>query len=118
MTKRTGPTNIELKALISQLNEKARKEKINLWKRVAYELNKSTRKRADVNLDKINKYTRNGEIALIPGKVLGKGEINKKIKVAAYNFSKSSKDKLKDNAILLKDLMKDKIKGKRIRIIK
>ena len=48
-----------------------------------------------INLDKINKLKE--EKVLVVGKVLGDGEINKKIKIAALSFSDSAKEKLKKN---------------------
>ena len=121
MVKRTGPTTLELQNLIKDLKELYRENKINLWKRIAYELEKPTRQRRAVNIYKINKCTREGEIALIPGKVLSLGDLNKKITVAAYQFSEEAKEKINKTgkAITIKELIKTNPnpKGKRIRII-
>ncbi len=46
-----------------------------------------------VNISVINKVK--DEKVLIIGKVLGQGDINKKIKIIALSFSKQAKDKLK-----------------------
>jgi large subunit ribosomal protein L18e len=107
MVKRTGPQNLELKNLISELKIIGNKNKINLWKRIAKELEKPTRIRREVNIYKINKYTKDGEIALVPGKVLSLGELNKKITVAAYQFSENAKEKINHigKAISIKELV-------------
>ena len=55
--KKTGPTNLELRNLIEELRKKSREHEVNLWKRVAEDLEKPTRQRRIVNLYKINKYT-------------------------------------------------------------
>ena len=86
-----------------------------------YELKRPTRQRRAVNIYKINKHAREGEIALIPGKVLSLGDLNKKIIVAAYQFSQEAKEKInkKGKAITIKELIKQypDPKGKKIRII-
>lgn len=121
MVKRTGPQNLELQKLILELKILGNKHNINLWKRVAVELEKPRRARRKVNLYRINKYTRDNEIALVPGKVLSLGELTKKITVAAYQFSDTAKEKINHagKAISIKELVEKNPnpKGKRIRII-
>ena len=121
MVKRTGPKNLELQKLILELKILGNKHNINLWKRVASELEKPRRIRRKVNLYRINKYTRDNEIALVPGKVLSLGELTKKITVAAYQFSDTAKEKINHigKAISIKELVEKNPnpKGKRIRII-
>ena len=48
MAKRTGPTSERLRKLIINLRKTAVKEKVNLWKAVKKELEKSTRDRKSV----------------------------------------------------------------------
>ncbi len=118
--KRTGPTNVELRSLIDELREKSREDKVNLWKRVAVDLERPSRIRRAVNLFRINRFTKEDEIALIPGKVLANGELDRKITIAAFNFSRSALDKINKSgskAITIKELMKNSPKGKKIRII-
>jgi len=87
MSKRTGPTNPQLKELITELKELAGREKVKLWARVAHDLEKPTRKRREANISKINKHIKASEIALVPGKVLGMGQLDKKLIVAGFKFS-------------------------------
>jgi len=114
--KRTGPTNPNLKELIKELKTLSIKEKVGIWKAIAKELEKPTRKRRKVNLYKINKHTNEGETAIIPGKVLSIGNIDKKITIAAYQFSEAAKKKI-SQTITIQELMKKNPKGKNIRII-
>ncbi len=79
-------------ALVETLLEAKKKEK---WLEVAGILSGPRRKMAQLNLNEINKQTKEKDKALIPGKVLSQGEINKKIKVIALNFSEKAKEKLK-----------------------
>jgi len=71
----------------------ASKKKDN-WMEVAEIISGPRRKRIDVNLDEINKKTKEGETIVIPGKVLSQGEVDKKIKVVALSFSEKAKEKL------------------------
>jgi len=52
-----------------------------------------TRKQGRINLNELNNIEENKVI--VPGKVLGEGEINKKISVFALSFSEQAKEKLK-----------------------
>ena len=87
MVKRTGPTTLELINLIRELKKTSTKNKVNIWKRVALDLERPTRIRRTVNLYKIDKYAKPGETALVPGKVLSLGSLDKPITVATYQFS-------------------------------
>ena len=110
----------KLKETIQELKKISIEKKIPLWKRVATELEKSNRKRRIVNLTRINLHTKTGETILVPGKVLANGELNHKVSIVAWSFSKQAKDKIKEakgEIISLNDFMKQEIKGKKVRII-
>ena len=92
MVKRTGPTNTNLRILISELA----KDKTPFWNRVSYELNRSERNRREINLSKINRSSESGETVLIPGKVLGSGELKHKLTIAALNFTEGALKKIKE----------------------
>jgi len=115
--KRTGPQNPELKQLIRTLKKLSNKENVKIWKRIASDLSCPTRNRRKVNIYKIDKYTNEGETAIIPGKVLSVGTLNKNILIAAYQFSEAAKEKLRDNTITIEELTKKNPKGKKLRII-
>ena len=112
-------TNIHTRMLISQM-EKAGKT-TPLWKRVAEELEASTRRMAAVNLSKIEKVLGEGEIALVPGKVLSTGNLSKKITVAAFTYSEAAREKIlaaKGEALTLSELLKKNPQGKNVRLMK
>lgn len=119
MTKRTGPTNLQLKELIKELEEKAEEKKSKLWKRLAEELKRPTRQRRIVNIYKIDKYAREGETIVVPGKVLNLGELSKKIEVAAFSFSQAAEEKIgKIGKVLsIRELMEKNPEGRKIRIL-
>ena len=117
--KRTGPQTLTLKALIRELTSLGKKNEVKLWLRIAKDLSRPTRIRRAVNLYKIDKNTKDGETALVPGKVLSVGELNKKLTIAAYQFSDKALEKINKvgKAIKIQELIKDNPKGEKIRII-
>ncbi|MFH0868035.1 MAG: 50S ribosomal protein L18e [Candidatus Woesearchaeota archaeon] len=117
---RTGPTNINLKSLICDLKKKAYAENSPLLARIAEDLEKSTRQRRAVNLSKISRYAKKGELIVVPGKVLAAGELNQSITIAAWKFSEQALDKISKanaKAITINELMKNGIKNTTVRII-
>ena len=117
--KRTGPTNPVLQELIIELKKKSIEHNSKLWKRIAKDLEKPTRIRRIINLYKINKYAKEDETVIVPGKVLGVGELDHKLTIAAFSFSNSAIEKInqKGKAIEIKELIKQDPKGKKIRIL-
>ena len=117
--KRTGPSNIVLSSLIQELRKKANEHKANIWKRIADDLEKPTRKRRIVNVYKINKFTKDNETVIVPGKVLAVGELDHNVTVAAFTFSGSASEKINKvgKAIPINELLKEDPKGKKIRIL-
>jgi len=67
------------------------------WNKIAQLISGSRRKYSSVNLKEIEKQTKEGDTVLILGKVLGSGNVKKKVRVCAINFSESAKEKLKEN---------------------
>ncbi|MBD3203219.1 50S ribosomal protein L18e [Candidatus Woesearchaeota archaeon] len=113
-------SNMHLTALIEELKTSSIKHKSKIWKRIAVELEKPTQSRRIVNISKIEKFSKKNETVVVPGKVLGMGDLTKKITIAAYNFSKSAREKISSQgskAITISELMKKKPKGSKIRII-
>ena len=78
----------------------------------------SRRQRANINLSKIDSEAQDGDVIVVPGKVLSLGEQTKKYKVAAISFSSGAEEKLKDNAVLLLDEIKSNPEAKGIKILK
>jgi large subunit ribosomal protein L18e len=107
---KTGPTNPVLAETIDRLRKTKRKTLIA----VADKLESATRRRPEVNLWKIDKYSGEGDMVVVPGKVLSEGELTHKITIAAFNFSSKALAKLKGKAkiVELEDLAKEKGKIK------
>ena len=120
MAKVTKKTNPMLIALIQDLKRKSYENDAPIWKDIALRLEKPSRNWSEVNLDRIDKYIKENETALIPGKVLSSGNLTKKISIAAWSFSEKSLEKIKKAGgkhMSIEDLVKNNPKGKDIRIL-
>ncbi len=91
------------------------------WYGIAEILSGSRRNRIDINLEKINSQTKAGDIVIIPGKVLSLGEIDKKIRICALNFSEKAREKLlnsKCEVVSILDEIKKNPKATGVKILK
>ncbi len=64
---------------------------------IAAFLSKPRSQQIKLNLDQVDGAAKENETVIIPGKVLGKGKITKKISVSAFSFSESALKKLKES---------------------
>ena len=89
---KTRDKNPILKKEIERLNNAGIEEPV--WKAVAKGLNRPRRKRYEVNLSKLEKFANQNDTIIVPGIVLGKGEIKKQVTVAAVKFSSEARKKI------------------------
>lgn len=111
------PRRIEL---IEELKKASKENKAGIWKSIATELSRSRRNRKEVNIRRLNKYTSDNETAIIPGKLLGDGNLDHKVTVAAFKLTEGAKEKVEKsggNIISIQDLIKKNPKGSKIKII-
>ncbi len=108
--------NVEIKKTYEMLMSK--KEKI--WRRVADLLVIPKRRRISVNLNKINRFVKQGDTVVIPGKVLGHG-LNKKINICAMSYSQTAKaniEKAGSKIMSFDELIKQNPKGTNVKILR
>lgn len=106
--------------LIRQLKAAAISQRAPLWKALASELEKPTRKRREINLSKITKFAKPGELIVVPGKVLGGGELKQPVRIAAWAFSGQARRKIeaaKSEALDLAELLARKPKLAELRVL-
>jgi len=87
------------------------------WRAILEEAN---RPRRVVNVYKLNRYTKSGEVVFVPGKLLGFGNIDHPVTVSAFAFSKSAYEKViraGGNVLSIEDFMKLYPKGRGVKII-
>jgi len=119
MPRPTGPTNTILKDLIKDIRTHGYKDKSGFLLRLAELLEKPTRRKAEVNLSKLNRVCKENEVVVVPGKVLD-GLLNKPLTVAAINFSYKAKvniEKAGGKVLTIKELIHKDSKGSNVRII-
>ncbi|WP_423792261.1 50S ribosomal protein L18e [Methanocaldococcus indicus] len=117
---RTKATNSKLVETIKTLKIESHKNDAKIWRAVAEKLDKPRRKRIEVNISRINRYTEDGDVVVVPGKVLGAGKLEKKVVVAAYAFTEKARRLIKEaggEAISIEELIKRNPKGSNVKII-
>jgi len=97
--KKTNPV------LVQTIIEAKKKPK---WVRVAAILSSPRLNKVEINLNRLNKEKK-GEIIVVPGKVLSEGEVDKELKIVAFNFSSKAREKLLKAKCDISDIM-DEIK--------
>jgi len=113
-------TNPKLIEIINTLKEKSYQEEVAIWKDIAKRLQRSTRRKAEVNISKINRYSSPDETVLVPGKILGSGELDHNVKVVALGFSEKAEEKIAaagGECLNISEILEENPKGKGIRII-
>ena len=107
--------NEPLKQLIRDLLSQDRP----VWKALGKGLNRPGRSGYKVNLYRIEKHAKGKETIIVPGVVLGSGEVTKARNVAALKFSESARQKLEKaggRCLSIRELMKENPQGKGVRI--
>lgn len=116
----TKHKNEQLQTLIRELKTASSTNNAPVWRAIAENLERPSRNQAAVNLAKLNRFTKQGEVIVVPGKVLGDGELDHSITVAALGFSESATVKLKGSkatVISITELLKKDPKGKAVRVL-
>lgn len=91
------------------------------WKRVLELLSASNRIRQGINIGRIARYAKEGQLVVVPDKVLGAGSIKAKLTVAAVSFSESAKKMIEaagGKAITIAEAAKKSPTGKDAVILK
>ena len=109
--KKTNSSDGNLTKLIAELDSESK-----LVKRVASDLSRPSRIRREVNLTRLNRFTKENDVIIVPGKVLGGGELNHKITISAYKFSEGALSKLEKGGSKIIPIG-EIVKQKNVRII-
>ncbi|MFX1276870.1 MAG: 50S ribosomal protein L18e [Promethearchaeota archaeon] len=110
-----GPSNHYIRVLIRDLW----KTKRRIWRKVSKKLSGSRRQRVEANLYRINKKTKPNDVIVIPGKILGIGELTHKLTISCLNCSDSAKKKIEASGsklISIEDLLEQNPTGKNVKV--
>lgn len=113
-------TNVGLVTLIGDLKAQTRSNGAPLWRDVALRLEKSRSNWAEPNLSRLSRHAADEDVILVPGKLLGSGDIEGKHTVAAYSFSTSARAKIEaagGKVVSIRDLMNKNPEGKGVYIL-
>ncbi|MFC4988654.1 MULTISPECIES: 50S ribosomal protein L18e [Saliphagus] len=115
----SSKTNPRLTDLIAELKSTSREADADVWRDVADRLEKPRGSHAEVNLGRIERYAREEETVVVPGKVLGAGALQKSVTVAAVDFSSSAATKIDQvgETLPLEELIEDNPEGSDVRVI-
>jgi len=109
-----------LKALIRRLRREGKRRGVKVWLDIADRLSRPRRHRAEVNLSKLERYGKEGETLVVPGKVLAAGRLTRPVRVAAFKFSIPAKRKILEKggeALTFAELLERNPEGKGLRIV-
>ena len=111
------PARLEL---IRELKAVSKLKDSGLWSEVAKQLSRVRKNRRQVNVYKIDKYTADGEVIVVPGKVLGEGHLTHPVDVAAFRFTEGALKKIKGaggKAMSIMELAKSNPAGSKIKLM-
>ncbi len=87
-----NPTKIQTLTLLREAGKKSGRR---VWRDMSKRLESHKSQMSNVNLSKVSSLTKEGDVILIPGKVLGGGLIDHKIHIGAYAFSGGAVEKIR-----------------------
>jgi len=109
-----------LAGTMRSLQSQYRKTRSNIWRYAAEVLSRPSRRRVAVNLNKINRLAKDGDVILVPGKILGNGMLTKKVTLVAFSFSQTAIEKIRSSGSTYKtieDEIRENPQGSNIKII-
>ena len=120
MSKNMRKPTQALTALIGDLKDQSRSTGSVLWRDVALRLEKSRSNWAEPNLSRLSRYAAEEDVVLVPGKLLGSGDVAGKPSVAAYSVSIGARSKIEaagGRVLTIRELMNENPDGKGVRIL-
>lgn len=103
-----------------ELKNASKKNKAPIWLRLAELALKPSSARRVVNVGQIDKFTKNNDIIVVPGKVLGTGNLTHKITLCSFSISNSGAQKILNSGgkiLSLSELVKSNPTGKGVKIV-
>ncbi|MCK4757753.1 MAG: 50S ribosomal protein L18e [Thermoplasmata archaeon] len=113
-------TNPNTTSLILELKKVSRDNDAAIWRDIARRLEKPSSRWSEVNLSEIDRHAKDKDTIVIPGKLLGSGNITKAVNVAAFRASESAKKKLESaggKLMKIEELAASNPKGSGVRIM-
>lgn len=106
--------------MVKTLRGASKKNKAPIWERVADLALKPTRAKRTMNLGQIDKFVSDNDVVIVPGKVLGTGNLSHKITVCSFSISTTGAKKITASGGKILDIsqiIKNHPTGKGVKII-
>lgn len=113
-------TNQVVIHMVKTLRGASKKNNAPIWERVAELALKPTRARRTINLGQLNKFVTDNDVVLVPGKVLGTGNISHKITLCSFSISTTGAKKVAQSGgkiLDISEIIKNHPTGKGVKII-
>ena len=113
-------SNAELVQAITSLKKAARDNDAPIWKSIAKRVEGPSRNWPTVNISKLEYNSQKNSKIVVPGKLMGSGNLTKKVTVSAYSFTKSATEKIEKaggKCGHYSDFIKSNPKGKDVMVI-
>ena len=113
-------TNQLVQSMVKELKSASIKNKAPIWSKLAEQALKPGIAQRLVNVTKIDRVTSDNDVIVIPGKVLGTGNISHKVTLCSFSISTAAAKKIKDaggKIITYSDLISKFPTGKGVKII-
>jgi large subunit ribosomal protein L18e len=108
-------TNQVVKTMAKDLKRASKDNDAPIWSKLSQQALKPTIARKTINLNKINKLTKDNDVIVFPGKILGTGTLSHKITLCSFSISNAAARKVLDadsKIINYKDMIKEYPTGK------
>ena len=112
--------NTMVDSTIWTLRQAFKKNKAPIWRALEEELAGPRANRREINLRRLAEITKADEIVVIPGKVLGTGDLGHKLTVCAFSLSENAAKKITNiggKIMTFEDIIKKYPDGRGVRII-
>lgn len=112
--------NTLVSSIVWTLRKAFKKNKTSIWRTLEHEISKARSIRREVNISRLSSVTKSDEVIVVPGKVLGSGEMDHKVTVCAFSISDMAAKKITDvggKVITINELIDRYPDGRGVRII-
>jgi large subunit ribosomal protein L18e len=113
-------TNAVVLLMAKELKAASKKNNAPIWSRLAKLALKPSSARRTINVSQIDRLTKDGDIIIVPGKVLGTGDMSHKITLCSFSISNSGAQKILGQGgkiLSYSELIKNHPTGKGVTII-
>ncbi|MEK6851021.1 MAG: 50S ribosomal protein L18e [Candidatus Thermoplasmatota archaeon] len=116
----TVKTNPSLNRLIDELRALSRQHEAPIWRAVAERLARRRQHWSEVNLSRVSRTAKEGETVVVPGVLLGSGDLSKPLTIATFRASAGARAKVAragGKVVGLRELAASNPKGSGVRIV-